>query len=160
MRTLLPLALLALLAVAGCDTINGTDPDGAALMDRLDGTWTRTITTERIAPDGTVTPEGTAQTDAYQIGRVIQCNRIQLQSAGDADRIAVQFDPTDAASSRNCDVLTTDGDARRLIFVGDNGSIIQDRVATIEEDSASRQVWAFYAFDGADTVRTLWTLTR
>lgn len=160
MRALLPLALLASLALAGCDTINGTDSGAAALMERLDGTWSRTVTTERIAPDGSVTPEGTARTDAYEIGRRIRCNRIELTNAGDADRIAVQFDPTDPASSRNCDVITTDGDARRLIFVGDNGSILQDRVATIEEDTASRQVWAFYAFDGADAIRTLWTLTR
>ena len=159
MRTLL-FALLVPLALAGCDTIDGTDSEGAALMERLDGTWTRTITTERIRPDGAVSPEGTAQTDAYEIGRVIRCNRTTLENAGDTDRIAVQFDPTNPQTLRNCDVIATDGDARRLIFIGDNGSILQDRVATIEEDSASRQVWAFYSFDGAETIRTLWTLTR
>ena len=93
MRSLFPLALLATLALAGCDTINGTDSGGAAFMNRLDGTWTRTITTERIGPDGSVSSEGTARTDAYEIGRVIRCNRTTLENAGDtvAEFLVVEF---------------------------------------------------------------------
>lgn len=151
---------LALLLVAGCDTFSTTGSGGAELMSRLDGTWTRTITMERIGPSGSVTPEGTPQTDAYEIGRVIQCNRTTLQNAGDDDRIAVAYDPTSQSSSRNCDVITSDGTASRLIFVGDGANILDDVVATVVEDSASRQVWTFYRFDGADAIRTLWTLTR
>ena len=56
---------LALLVLAGCDTLDTTGSGGAALMSRLDGTWTRTITMERIRSDGSVTPEGTPRVDAY-----------------------------------------------------------------------------------------------
>lgn len=154
------LASLALLALVGCDTINGTDSGAAALMSRLDGTWTRTITMERVASDGTVTPEGTPQVDAYEIGRVIRCAATTLENTADGDRIAVSFNPQFPDVGRSCDVVTADGDARRLVFIGGGGTVINDVVATIEEDRASRQVWAFYRFDGAEAVRTLWTLTR
>jgi hypothetical protein len=148
------------LLVTGCDSVNGGQSDAADLMSRLDGTWTRTVAQERISPSGTVSAEGTPRTDAYEIGRVIRCNRTTIEAAGDADRIAVAFDPTAPDASRNCDVLTSDGDAQRIVLVGDQGSIVQDRAGTIVEDSGARQVWTFYAFDGADAVRTTWTLTR
>ncbi|MEM1115473.1 MAG: hypothetical protein AAF845_01985 [Bacteroidota bacterium] len=154
---LLPLALLLL---AGCDTITGTSSEAVALMDRLDGVWTRTVTTERITADGAVIAEGSPRTDAYEVGRQIRCNRITLDSVADTDRVSVAFDPTNTAVPRDCAIITTDGTASRLIFIGDAGSLVEDLVATIEEDSRERQVWAFYAFDGGETVRTLWTLTR
>lgn len=159
MRTTLLLALLVV-AASGCDTFTTTGSGGASLMSRLDGVWTRTITTERIRSDGSVTAEGTPSVDAYEVGRVIECNTTTIENAGDDDRIAVAYDPANPRGFRDCSVITSDGTASRLVFVGEGDSIVDDVVATIEEDSASRQVWAFYAFDGADAVRTLWTLTR
>ena len=151
---------LALLLLAGCDTLSTTGSGGADLMSRLDGTWTRTITMERIRSDGSVTPEGTPEVDAFEVGRVIECNRTTLQNAGEDDRIAVSYDPAAPRGFRDCSVITSDGTASRLIFIGAGGNIIDDVVATIVEDSTSRQVWSFYRFDGAEAVRTLWTLTR
>jgi len=151
---------LAVLLLAGCDTFTTTGSGGAALMSRLDGVWTRTVTTERVRSDGSVTAEGTPRVDAYEVGRVIECNRTTIENAGEDDRVAVAYDPADPRGFRDCSVITSDGDGSRLIFIGEGANIVDDVVATIEEDSASRQVWAFYAFDGADAVRTLWTLTR
>jgi len=153
---------LAFLLVAGCDTLSTTGSGGAALMSRLDGTWTRTVTMERIRPDGSVTPEGTPRVDAYEVARQVECNTTFINNAGEDDRVAVAYEPTAPRGPRDCFVITSDGTASRLIFIGEGASIVDDVVATIEEDSDSRQVWAFYAFDSAtgDAIRTLWTLTR
>lgn len=155
-----PYVLALVLLLTGCDTFTTTGSGGAALMSRLDGTWTRVITTERVRPDGSVTAEGTPRVDAYEVARVVDCNRTFIENAGEDDRVAVAYDPADPRSFRDCFVITADGTASRLIFIGEGANIVDDVVATIEEDSASRQVWAFYAFDGADAVRTLWTLSR
>ena len=151
---------LALLVLAGCDTLDTTGSGGAALMSRLDGTWTRTITMERIRSDGSVTPEGTPRVDAYEVARQVDCNTTFITNAGEDDRVSVAYDPATPRGFRDCSVITSDGTASRLIFIGAGGNIIDDVVATIVEDSTSRQVWSFYRFDGAEAVRTLWTLTR
>ena len=68
---------------------------------------------------------------------------------------------SDAFSFEEGVPLSVLGDPHTLTLGDVEGAnIVDDVVATIEEDSASRQVWAFYAFDGADAVRTLWTLSR
>lgn len=152
--------ILALVLVAGCDTLDTTGSGGAALMSRLDGVWTRTITTERIGPTGTVTPEGAPRSDAYQIATRVDCNQTFVESSGDDNRVAVAYDPANPRGFRACDVITSDGTASRIIFVAAGANIVDDVVGTIDENSGSRQVWAFYAFDGADAIRTVWTLTR
>ena len=150
------LSLAALLALAGCDAVF-SDP-GADFMSELDGTWTRTVTTEAISSNGTVTPVGQARTDAYEVGRSVQCARTQIDAAGDRNRIAVAYSP-EAPNSRSCDVLSVDGDARRIILIGEG---LNDRAGTIDEASGSRQVWRFYTPNDADgnVRRTVWTLTR
>ena len=157
-RAVLACALL----LAGCDTLDTTGSGGADLMSRLDGVWTRTITTERIRSNGSVTAEGTPSADAYEVATVVECNRTTIESSGDDNRVAVAYDPANPRGLRNCDVITSDGTASRLIFVGAGVSIVDDVVATVDENSDSRQVWSFYAFDNAtgDAIRTVWTLTR
>ena len=148
------LSLVALLALVGCDTFS--DP-AAGFMSTLDGTWTRTITAETIATDGTVTPSGTPSTDVYEVGRRVQCARTQIDAVTDTDRIAVSYRP-ESPDVRSCDVLVVDGDARRIILLGPG---LNDVAGTIDEAGASRQVWRFYAPLGdGRVVRTLWTLTR
>ena len=58
---------------------------------------------------------------------------------------------------RSCDVLSTDGGARRIILVG----TAFDTAGTIVEDGADRQVWHFYRpqADGV-VIRDVWTLER
>lgn len=163
MRRLL-LLILWPLALAGCDGAGiFTDGDAPAFMERLDGTWTRTVTRETIGTDGSVTVGETA-TDGYLVARRVECSgRLTLDAAGDEDRIAAAFPPEapDDTNARDCDVLTADPEARRVIFVGGGGSIVSDVAGTIVEDSRSRQVWHFYAPQGdGTTVRFVWTLTR
>jgi hypothetical protein len=155
MRPLLFLTLA--LGLGGCDAF--TD-EAEGLMGRLDGTWTRTIVVERIAQDGTVTPQGEPSVTGYEIGRVVQCASRTFEHTAESDRIAASFPLTSPTQGRSCSVLTADSDALRVILIGE-GNLSTDVAGTIREDSGSRHVWVFYAprSDGT-TLRSTWTLTR
>ncbi len=158
---LLPLALLALLA-AGCDALGGTD-DAIGLMDDLDGTWSIGVTNELIRTDGTVQPIAPIPNDVYsdppplfEVSRTqTQCGSLD-SNVSDSDRIARAYGDGGASL---CDVLTADGDAKRIIFIG-RGAASTDVVGTIREASAGRHVWDFYRPLGDGTTRRFrWTLT-
>lgn len=162
MRTLALLLALAgsLTAVAGCDAFSEALTDDApAVMASLDGTWSRTITAERIAADGDVTPDGNPRVDTYEVARSVQCNSISLTNVADSDRVTVATDPAFPGGSRTCGVLTADHDGLRIIRVGD-GPGSTDVAGTIRERSGARHVWEFYTplTDGAAR-REVWTLT-
>lgn len=148
------LPLLALVSLTGCDAFS--DP-AVGFMSTLDGTWTRTVTQETVAPDGTVTPSGEPRVDVYEVGQRVQCAVSEFDAVGDTDRIAAAYAPQ-TPDSRSCDVLSVDGDARRIILIGGG---LDDRAGTIDEAGDRRQVWRFYTLgEDGSVLRSLWTLTR
>lgn len=156
-----PLLVLLLLAASGCDLYSEALTDEApAVMSSLDGMWTRTITQERIARDGTVTPVGSPRVDAYDIARSVVCNRITLTNVSDSDRVTVSFDPSAPPGSlRSCGVIEADTDGARIIFIGD-GAISTDVAGMIRERGRSRHVWHVYTpLAGGEARRDIWTLT-
>lgn len=147
MHRLLALSLL----LVGCDAVGGNA--AADAMADLDGLWRVDLTREQIAGDGTVTPQG-AETFVFEVGRVVECNRTTVSNVSDEDRVAVQYQ--DPNGHRTCSVIKTDGDARRIVFVG----TVWDQVGTIRELSPSRHVWDFYVTQsGGAVIRARWTLT-
>lgn len=154
------LALCLALALAGCDLYSEALTDDApAVMESLDGVWTRTITEERIASDGEVTPVGAAQTDTYEIARTVRCNTLTLDHAGEGDRVTVSYPTGSPNGGRSCGVLATDHDGLRIVLVG-TGPGSTDIAGTIRERSRERHVWDFYTpLAGGETRRQTWTLT-
>lgn len=150
-----PLAFLIGLVtlLGGCDTFG---PSASSYMDRLDGTWSRTLTTEVIGVDGTVTPTGEPLTDVYRVGQSFTCQGGSfIQSAGETNRIASAAPTADQNGA--CQVIGVDDGVQRIVFVG----VTFDRAGTIVENTANRQVWHVYnpRTDGT-ALRTIWTLTR
>ena len=150
-----PLAGLLGLAIliGGCDALG---PSAGSYMSRLDGTWSRTLTTEEIGVDGTVTPTGEPRTDVYRIGQSFTCQGgTFIRSEGEDNRIASAA-PT-AEQNGACQVISVDGGVQRIVFVG----VTFDGAGTIIENTGNRQVWHVYGprTDGT-ALRTVWTLTR
>jgi len=152
--------LIAVLLLAGCDAF--FDPEGSndrqASVERLEGTWTLTTRSERIAYDGTITPAGGTETRALEVAQEVTCNRDQrLRAEGEETRAYVVSDPAAPSALRTCGLLTVDQDGKRIVFLGLN----EDAAGNIVDDGGDRQEWHFYTVltDGT-TDRTIWTLTR
>lgn len=155
------LALLVALGGAGCDYFSEALTDESpAIMASLDGTWTRTITEERISSSGTVAPTGTPPSvDAFEVGRRVNCNFIELTNVSDGDRVAVAYDPAFPGGSRSCTVIQADNEGRRIVLFGE-GTLATDVSGTIRERSRQRHVWHFYTpLPGGEARREVWTLT-
>jgi len=146
--------LLAVL-VTGCDTIVGNE--GASYMDGLDGDWTRTITSERVAANGAVTSIPGSAVGPYRIAREVECNRLVLTSQGKNDRVTLIHDASNPTAIRDCGVIAVDNTAERIILVG----TAEDVSGMIRESSSRRHVWAFHTVEPNGVIRrTFWTLTR
>lgn len=152
--------LVAALLLAGCDAFFDPvdDNEREAAVERLEGTWALSIRSERIASDGTVTPESPPEASAIEIAREVICNRSQtLRAEGDLFRAFVVFDPDDATALRSCGILTVDRDEERVVFLG----ATTDEAANLVADGGDRQEWHFYnPLDDGTVVRTVWTLSR
>ena len=152
--------LVTALLLVGCDAFFDPedDRDRQGFVERLEGAWTLTTRSERIAYDGTVTPDGQPETRALEVDREVECNRGQrLRAEGETTRAYVTSDPAAPEALRTCGLLTVDRDGERIVFLGLN----EDVAGNIVERGGDRQEWHFLTvLTDRTVVRTIWALTR
>ena len=160
MRLLHSLSLILLALGAGaCDIIQESQFDKRpGYMERLDGTWHLTVSQHTIATSGAMTDAPNPSVSQVQIGSSMQCNRIQIDAAGDADRVLRH--ETTAGVVNRCYIITADATLDRLIFVGE-ATLSTDVAYNIRENTDDRQVWSYFAPQAnGSVIETRWTLTK
>lgn len=153
-------ALLAALALAGCDAALPDNGPAYDFAERMTGGWSLAVVGTEIAPDGRTTP--------LYGGPLTGGSLTVVVGLLDEDTLFRTFHLTPGAgwSARGFRPAVTsgglfaDGLAERVVFLGANADGT-DVAGTLEVNEADRQVWAFVTFFADETARRdVWTLTR